>query len=119
MVTPSNKPDDYSWHEYRRLVVSELERLSNQLSNYKNNADSDKISHIDVIADLKEVLIRRIHEVELSTNNSILIKCEELRAKIAVLDNSVASMKAQAAIIGAVTSIVLTIAGLFVKYFIK
>lgn len=110
------------WVEYRRLILSELERISNSVAKCELQANNIHTHLIQAIADAKQSLMEKMREVYqkhederdkvvLQLKTEFDKKVSELEQKTEKAFTEVTSLKAKATILGALAGFVVAVLG--------
>ncbi len=142
--TGPNGEGQNGWTEYHRLVLAELERLSNQVSATQAHGQNTQLamtqslndakSHIldklrDTVRSMDDDYDKKIKEVELRHEKQIvelkktIVKhekeLEKTEKKLEKTDKDLTSLKAKAVMLGAIAGFVVATVGVIASIFIK
>lgn len=119
MPTSTRMTPDDSWAEYRRLVISELERLNKEFTNNQNNTSLSHQSIQQTISDLKQQLIDKMHYAITESESRHATNNKEIHARLSALENDVVTIRTQSTTACTIVAFVVTVIGVVINIFIK
>lgn len=129
--TPNHGEDGPNgWAEYRRLVISELERIGAEAAKAVQHSTSVQLALTQALADSRTNLLDKIREtaskVEDENDRKLELNKKDFEEKFRLMrDESdrhgreISALKAKAALIGGIAGFLVALAGLIVSIVIK
>lgn len=138
------KGEQNSWIEYRRLVLAELDRVSQEASKAIQQGNAIQLALAQALSDTKSSLLDKLRETaaKLEDNHDKRLESseKEMEKKIAVVDAKIppiiaeakwlrdnidifgkdlSALKAKAAMLGALAGLLVTIVGIGINMYMK
>ena len=111
--------DAESWIEYRRLVLSELERLSLVVERLEAQLVAAQLASSHAIAETHRNMLERIHHLIDELDEKISKRTAEADDRVNKLSQEVVTLKAQSALLGAAAGFIVAVVAVVVAFFVR
>lgn len=114
-IVSEHAPVSHGWNEYRRLVISELERLDSGLSQLADRNDKSAAQLYETLNGIKETILSRINQLQRRLETRVANAANAADQRLKKLEADVLVMKTKAALLGAGSAVVVGFVGYVIQ----
>lgn len=114
-----NEAQEGGWIEYRRLVLSELERINTTLKACESHSSTIHVSLSTTISDVKQNLMEKLHSHKEIIEKDYETKIDKLEERVDRQGTQITGLKVTCSLLGGLAGFVVAVAGVLATLYTK